>query len=579
MVTNTTALAKGGDQFPPFRVLVFLQECRDVVTFEPLDPSVGANGLAGARRALAHSIHVAKHLKNIGLVSFFTVVSRVLGLVRDQLSAAVFGLAGLQDAFVTAFSLPNLFRRLLGEGALTAAFVPKLQEELHAREKRGAFALVSNVATWLLVVTTSLVGLAMLVLSQSRRIPAQGEAWYLVADLSVILFPYLAFVCVAAVLGAALQVLGRFTEPALSPISLNLAMIASLVFVARAELPALTKMHWLCGGVLVGGFLQMAIPAFALVRAGWRPSFDLRRTAAVREIALLMAPSLFGVAVYQINIYVSRLIAYSLEESAASALFFANRLMELPIGVFAIAVATVVYPAIARHAVEKKFTELADDYRRGLRLILTINVPAAAGLALLSEPIVRLLFQRGAFDAADTATMTPLLALFAIGMPFFSVTSLSTRAFYALKDTATPVRIAVASFVINLGLTLLLKDALGARGLVVASTVAIMAQTILLQRALARKLPALEFGALWRSVGKILAATGVMAVLVGGGWLGLRAWHAGRAADWGAVAGLIPLGVAAYAAVLWALKIEGREEFAELGAKWRGRFRRTRGAP
>ncbi len=520
---------------------------------------------------------MSQKLKNIGLVSLLTVVSRVLGLLRDQFSTAVFGLGGLQDAFVTAFSLPNLFRRLLGEGALTAAFVPKLQEELHAREKPGAFALLSNVATWLLVVTGALCALAMLVLSQSRRLPAQGEAWYLVADLSVLLFPYLAFVCVAAVLGAALQVLGRFTEPALSPVSLNLAMILSLAVVAHAEMTPLAKMHWLCAGVLAGGFLQMAIPAAALLREGWRPRFDLARSGAVREIAALMAPSLFGVAVYQINIYVSRLIAYSLEESAASALFFANRLMELPIGVFAIAVATVVYPAIARHAVEKRFAELGADYRKGLRLILIINVPAAVGLALLCEPIVRALYQRGGFTGRDTAVMAPLLMLFALGMPFFSVTSLTTRAFYAVKDTKTPVRMAVVSFVVNLGLTLLLKDALGARGLVVASTVAIVVQTLLLQRALAARLPGLEFGTLWVSVGKVLAASAVMALVVGGGWLALRhTWPGRRATDWAAVLGLIPLGVAVYGATLWALKIEGRDELAAVSGKLRGRFGRGR---
>ena len=517
---------------------------------------------------------MSKKLQNIGIVSLLTVVSRVLGLARDTIGAAVFGLGGLQDAFVTAFSLPNLFRRLLGEGALTAAFVPKLQEELHARAKPGAFALLSNVATWLMVVTGALVGLAMLVLSQARRFQFEDKDYYLLADLSILLFPYVAFVCVAAALSAALNVLGRFTEPALNPIWLNLAMIASLVLAVRqVELSSLQRMHWLCGGVLVGGFLQVLVPALALAREGWRPRFDLARSAAVREIAALMAPALFGVAIYQINIYVSRLIAFSLERSAASALFFANRLMELPIGVFAIAVATVVYPLIAKHAVERRFAEMAADYRKGLRLILVINVPAAAGLALLSEPIVRLLFQHGEFTADKTRIMAPLLALFALGMPFFSVTSLSTRAFYAVKDTTTPVKAATVSFVVNLLLTLALKNVLGAPGLVVASTVAILAQTWLLQRWLAQKLPGMEFGELWRSLGKILLGTAVMSAAVWGGWrLILVGWPGSRTADAIAIFGLIPAGVAVYAAVLWALRIEGRDELAALAAKLRARF-------
>jgi putative peptidoglycan lipid II flippase len=326
---------------------------------------------------------VSKKLKNIGVISLLTVVSRFLGLARDSLSAAVFGVTVFQDAFVTAFSLPNLFRRLLGEGALTAAFVPTFQQELHKGNRESAFAMVSNVMTWLALTTGGLVLLAMLVFNQSRLISAQEDDWYFVADLSVILFPYLAFVCVAAVLSAALNVLGRFTEPALSPIWLNLAMILSLVIGRKHFASAIL---WLCGGVLVGGFFQMLVPAIVLMREGWRPRFDLRLSPAVREIGGLMAPALFGVAIYQINIYVSRLIAFSLERSSASLLFFANRLMELPIGVFAVAIGTVIYPLIARHAVEGKFADMAADFRKGLRLILVINVPAAAGLVLLAEP-------------------------------------------------------------------------------------------------------------------------------------------------------------------------------------------------
>jgi putative peptidoglycan lipid II flippase len=283
---------------------------------------------------------------------------------------------------------------------------------------------------------------------------------------------------------------------------------------------------------------------------------------------------LFGVAIYQINIYVSRLIAFSLERSAATVLFFANRLMELPIGVFAIAVATVVYPLIAQHAAQRNFTEMARDYHKGLRLILVINVPAAAGLALLSEPIVRLIFEHGRFTAADTRMMAPLLAIFAAGMPFFSVVSLTTRAFYAVKDTATPVRVAALSFVVNLALTLALKDWLGAAGLAIASTVAVIVQTIVLQRVLARRLPGMQFGELWRTLGKIFAGTMVMSAAVAAGWLAIgQAVGGRRLADVLAIFGLIPVAVAVYGIALWALRIEGREELGALVAKLRGRSR------
>lgn len=513
---------------------------------------------------------MSKKLKNIGIVSLLTGVSRVLGLVRDQLALGILGASGINDAFVTAFNLPNLFRRLLGEGALAAAFVPTMQHELKDRGRAGAFALLSQVASWLLVVTGGLVALAMLLFSQSRRLAGHEAKWYLVADLTAVLFPYLALVCLAAALGAALNVLGKFWESAVSPVWLNVCMIGSLAgagLLWRAGDSAVAA--WLCGGVLLGGLFQLMVPAVALIREGWQPRFDLGRSDRVREIATLMAPGLFGTAIYQINTFVSRLFAFSIHEGEASLFFYSNRLMELPIGVFAIAVSTVVYPLLARHAAEKNHAALAHDYRRGVRLILLLNVPAAAGLAVLSTPIVRLLYERGKFTAADTATMAPLVALFAAGMPFFAVAGLMVRAFYATKDTVTPVKLATVSFVINVSLGWWLKDTLGARGLVVASTAAVIVQTLALQHLLGRSLPGMTFGELWLTLGKILAGTLAMAAVVGGGWHLMRGMHG---ADVIAVAGLIPLGVAVYAAALWMLKIEGRDELGALVAKLRGKL-------
>jgi putative peptidoglycan lipid II flippase len=240
--------------------------------------------------------------------------------------------------------------------------------------------------------------------------------------------------------------------------------------------------------------------------------------------------------------------------------------MELPIGVFAIAVATVIYPLLARHAAEGNHAAMATDYRRGVRLILLLNVPAAVGLALLSSPIVRLLYERGKFTADDTATMAPLLAWFALGMPFFAVTSLMTRAFYATKDAVTPVKIAALSFVVNIGLGWWLKDVWGAKGLVVASTAAVVIQAVALQHQLGVSLPGMVFGDLWRTLAKIVVGTAAMGAAVVGGWWAIRGIGG---ADVIAVFGLIPVGVVVYAGVLWALKIEGREELAAIVVKIR----------
>jgi putative peptidoglycan lipid II flippase len=515
---------------------------------------------------------VSKKLKDIGVVSLLTVISRVLGLLRDQLGAAIFGASLLNSAFLTAFRLPNLFRRLLGEGSLTAAFLPTLQEELHANDRPGAYRLLNKVTSWLLVVTGGIVVLVMVfanrivsvALASAGRfgwLVQEADKWHLVAALTVILFPYLAFVCIAAAFNATLNVFDRFTEPALSPIWLNLCMILTLggAGLEWAKTP-LGAIHWLCAGVLAGGFLQMAVPAGVLIHGGWRPRFDLAVSPRVQEIALLMAPGFFGSAIYQVNIYVTNLLAYQINDSAATLMFYANRLMELPIGVFAIAVSTVVYPLLARHAVEGRFDTMAEDYRKGVRLILLINTPAAAGLALLCQPIVRVLFRHGHFTGADAHAMATLLALFVIGMPFFSVNNLTIRAFYSIKDTATPVKVAALDFTVNLVLSLLLMHWLGAAGLVIASTTAIIVHTVLLKRALGRRIPEMSFAPLVPTLGKIVAATAGMSAAAAAGWWGVRAVASGRLADLLAVGVVIPLACVVYGGLLWALRIEGRDE-------------------
>jgi len=514
---------------------------------------------------------VSKQLKSVGLVSSLTLVSRFLGLLRDQLALALFGASGLISAFYVAFTLPNLFRRLLAEGSLTAAFVPTLQEELLVSDRDGAFGLLSKVSSWLFVVTATLVGLAMLVFSQAHLLPGHADRWYQAADLSTILFPYLMLITLAAAFSATLNVLHHFVEPALSPIWLNAAMILSLVgakyHFAHSKV---AEMHWLCAGVLIGGFLQMAVPAAVLFKLGWKPRFDLALSPRVREIAMLMTPGIFGLAIYQINISVSRFLAFDLNDSAVTYMFTTNRLMELPIGVFAIAISTVFYPLIAKHAAQRNYVAMGDDFRRGLRLILTINIPAGVGLALLSGPIVRLLYYHGHVTGKDAHNMAVLLSLFAVGMPFFSIVNLTVRAFYALKDTKTPVRIALIDFLVNIVVSLSLMRWLGVVGLVAASTTAIIVQTVLLERALVRRFPNLSLRSLIPTVAKIFGGTAVMAgVVFAGRQLLGQLSTSERVLEIADLIVLIPVAVAVYGAVIWLLRIEGREEMAAVFSRVR----------
>ncbi len=515
---------------------------------------------------------MSKHIKHIGIVSALTMASRLLGLVRESLTAAVFGTGALVSAYFTGFLLPNLFRRLLAEGSLTAALVPTLNDEMKDGQRERAFRLVSQVTSWLGLTVTVLVALAMLALNQDGAVRWLGAAvhaepdtiarWTLAAWFAVILFPYLLFVSLAAAFSGALQTLQRFVEPALSPIWLNLAMIAPLAaarWVWRAE--EATQVLWLCGGVLVGGFLQMAVPAWALMREGWRPQFDFTLSGPVRAILRLMGPAVFSSSIYLINMSVSRLIGLSLNDEAVAVLNFAQRLMELPIGVFAVAVSTVVFPLISRYAAAGDTANLAAAYRKGMRLILVINVPAAAGLALLALPIIRVIFQHGAFDAASTSSMTPVLVANALGLPFFSFVNLALRAFYAQKDTTTPVKAAVLSFVVNVALSVALMGPLSTLGLAIASTVAIAAQACYLQWHLARRHDGLAFHHLARDLGKVVVASAIMALLVAAAWWGWRgAVPASKVSDAVAILAIIGVGAATYGGVLWGLKIEGREE-------------------
>jgi len=530
---------------------------------------------------------VSKSLKNISLVAGTTMISRLLGLVRESVSAAVFGTSALASAYATAFQLPNLFRRLLAEGGMTAAFVPTLNDEIAKNQNEAAFTLISQVASWLLVTTGALVLVAMGLLSQTAWLSGLGALlhldadtvarWLLAARLAVVLFPYLVFVCLAAAFSAALQTLNRFLEPALSPIWLNLAMIGMLVAGAYwSSGDMMSRMNWFCGGVLIGGLLQMAVPAWALTQEGWRPRFDLTWSEPLRLIVRLMGPTVLGSSIYLINMVVSRFVGLSLNDKAVSVLNYAQRLMELPIGVFAVAVSTVVFPLISRYAAIGDFKNLGAAYRKGMRLILVINVPAAVGLGVLAEPIIRLVFQHGAIRHDDTELMAPVLVVSALGLPFFSFVNLVLRAFYAQKDTVTPVRAAILSFFVNITLSLILMQWLSILGLALASNLAIVVQAWFLQVRLARKSEGLALHHLWADLLKIALAAAIMGVVVHLGWRWAAPHvfrHPGRAAV--ALAALIGVGVSIYGALAWMLHIEGLEDVKLLVARFTGKAPKT----
>lgn len=514
---------------------------------------------------------MSKNLASIGAVSGATILSRLLGLARDMLTAAIFGTSALNSAYVTAFMLPNLFRRLLGEGALTAAMMPTLNEELDEGGRPAAYALLNQIVSWLFAVTTGLVLVGVALMGLVHLSSGLDERWYLGAHLGQILFPYMIVICLAAAFSATLNLLERFFVPAVTPVALNLAMIAALGGGGYwlADTP-LDSMYWLCAGTLVGGGLQLLLPTVAMWREGWRPRIDFTVTPRLREIFHLMGPGLFGAAIFQVNILTSRGLAFGLNESAATLLYLANRLMEVPLGVFTLAVSTVTFPLIARLAVRGDLAGMAVAYHRAMLLTMHIAVPASLGLFLLAEPITRLLFQRGAFGLDDTSAMVPVMSIFCLGLPFYAYSTLVTRAFQSLKDTVTPVRVGAGSFVLNLVLSVSLMSSFGTNGLALASNLAIAVQTVVLQWLLGRRIPALAAHRQFNAIGGIALATTVMGGVVAGGWWGLRqlalppTWEAALA-----LAGLIPLGIAAYFAVALARRVDGLDEVRNLIKRFR----------
>lgn len=484
-------------------------------------------------------------------VAFSTLGSRVLGLVRDVLFFASFGAGAVSSAFIFAFTVPNLFRRLLGEGALTSAFVPVSASALERGGRPEAFQLLDKVLSRLAVVLLVLVGLGMAGFAIAGVWEGLPERWALGGELGAYLMPYLGLICVAALLAALLQVFQRFAVAALTGVWLNLTMIAALA-VGTYWAEARMRVYLLCGGVLVGGLLQVAVPLMALRREGWRYRPDWQSSPETRECWQLLLPGMIGASVFQINIVISRLLAFSLNETAVSVLYLANRLVELPLGVFAIAVTTVIFPRLARLFARGEEAGMGQVYAEGLRLILAITVPAALGLILLREPILIFLMEWGAFGRQDVGLTIPVLAVFALALPWYALATYETRGFHALKDTRSPVRVAVVVFVVNTLLALLLMYPLGAVGLAWASVISTVLQVGLLHGLLVRRHKAFSAKGMRRTLMQIALAALAMGMLVGGGWEALRAcaWTLKTQAAV-VVLGLIPLSMGIYFAVLW----------------------------
>jgi len=413
------------------------------------------------------------------LVSGLTALSRILGLFRDILFFSFFGSSAVAAAFILAFTLPNLFRRMLGEGTLSSAFIPVYAENLQSQGLSLANRILNQVLSRLGLLLLLLSLIICLLSWLGWQTWLTDEKWKSGAFLNAIVFPYVLFICMSAVLVGALNTHRSFFAGAFSPIILNLSMIGSMMigkWVLNAEGMELATS--LCVGVVVGGLLQLCLPWIQLrSQKGWNWNFDLRNSEQLSKIKTLFWIGALGAAVAQVNILVSRVLAYSLDDQRALPyLFLSARLIELPLGVFAIALSTVLFPELARSSGLADRKGFENHFAQGFRLTLSVTLPAAIGLGLLAEPILSVLFQYGLFAGDDVDQAARVLMVSVVALPFYALSAFIVKAFHARKQMKPPLLAAIASFVINLVLCVSLMREYGVMGLAWANVGAAFAQ-------------------------------------------------------------------------------------------------------
>jgi putative peptidoglycan lipid II flippase len=511
-----------------------------------------------------------------GSVSLGILLSRLVGLLRDVVIAFAFGAGLATDAFFVAFRVPNLIRRLMGEGPMSSAFIPVFTEY---REKRSSgevwrltasFAGLMGTASLLISIAGVVAApLVVRIMAPSWGLgTAQGE---LATDLTRILFPYLFLVVLYALAMAVLNACGRFFVPAMATALLNFGMIfGALALAPLFERPVL-GLAW---GVLLGGLLQFGvnIPSLRAVGVSWRPRFETQHEG-VRRIGRLMGPTVVGLAVKDVNILVDTILATFLAGGSVTWLFYANRLTEFPLGLIGIAVGTAILPTLSQQTAREDMAEMKRTVAFGLRVVFFLSFPALVGLAVLRTPIAALIFERGAFSAADTAATASAILYYALGMWAAGGIRILASAFYSLKDTKTPFQTALAAMFINIALNLILMRYLAHSGLALASSLSLVFQFVLLLHFLRRSIGPLGFGNVMREGGKALLAAAVMGLACGWSLTLLPgASGAGLAMKAGIVFGEIAAGMTVF---LVMAKLMGMKEYAflrdMLATKMKGR--------
>ncbi len=408
-----------------------------------------------------------------GTVGGMTLVSRLFGFLRDAVIAMMYGASSSADAFFVAFRIPNLQRRLLGEGAIGSAFIPVFSQYLGEKSEKEAWNLAASLFNILVLFLTATTALIYFFAPWVIAVFAPGfldqpDKFDLAVQLTRWMSPFLICIGLAAFCMGVLNSFKVFALSAAAPTILNISMILAALFLTPYfDEPILA----LAVGVLIGGCIQFAVQFWAVLKKGFRfvSGFNWRNPGIVR-IGKLILPAIFGLAVYEVNIMVDTLLASLLAEGSISYLYYANRLVQLPMGVFAVALSVAILPTLSDQAAKNNFSELIQTLNFGIRLILFITIPSMAGLVILRFPIVNALWERGEFDRATTDGTAFALLFYSLGLCAFAGIKVVVAAFYSLQDTKTPARIGIYAMLLNIVFCLLLMGPLAHGGLALATT-------------------------------------------------------------------------------------------------------------
>ena len=479
--------------------------------------------------------------RNLRVVSLCTILSRVFGLLRDQAMGAIFGAGPILDAFTVAFRLPNLARVLLGEGAMTTAFLPVFVKELNEKGRESAARMTWAVFVVLMAVLCGGVIVAEGLLWSLDLLFVLSDQAKLLRNLTALLLPYVILICLAAQLSAVLNALGKFLWPALVPVVLNVAWLVALWCLVPLWPDATSQIYVTALVVVVAGGLQLLFPLPALSHSGfgyrgdWRGALD-----RVWKIARDMLPVVIGLSITQLNAVLDSLIAwgftqpagggplmplpgspaYPLTEGTATALYLGQRLYQFPLGVFGVALGTVLFPLLTAHAQRGETDKLRADLSLGVRLVLAIGIPASVGLMLVAHPLATLFFQYGKFDAEAARQTGDMIACYGSGVWAYCGLLILQRGFYATGDRLTPMYVGLGALLLNLALNVSLIWPLGGRGLAIATALVAAIQCLATAWLLQRRVGSLRWSDIGATFTKTAIAAGAMAVVC---WLLLHA--------------------------------------------------------